>query len=86
MVVLGVMRYRVMVGQQLRFAAAPVRLIDAFLGARARECGTLPLCLLLFQFFFSLLSLGDELLPRSGEAREPCLCGFALVCELALRH
>ena len=44
----------------IRRRASP---IDRWLPRRARECGTLPLCLLLFQFFFSLLSLGDELLP-----------------------
>ena len=53
MVALGVMRYRVMVGQQLQFAAEPGKLIDGLRSlGRARECGTLPLCLLCcFSFF-----------------------------------
>ena len=82
------MRYRVMAGQQLQFAAEPGKLIDGLrsLGRARASVARCPSAFLLFQFFFSLLSLGDELLPGSGEACEPCLCGFALVCELALRH
>ena len=38
----------------------------AFLGTRARECGTLPLAFVLFSFFFTLLSLADELLSAAA--------------------
>ena len=87
MVALGVMRYRVMVGQQLQFAAEPVQLMNGCGPRRARECGTLPLCLLLFQFFFSLLSLRDELLPVLARRTVNREWTHAVISKLApVRH
>ena len=66
MVALGVMRYRVMVGQQLQFAAEPGKLIDGLrsLGRARRECGTLPLPLFWpFSFFSLVLSEGTSSFP-----------------------
>ena len=71
-ILLGVMRYRVMVGQQLQFAAEPGKLIDSLrsLGrARVWHAAPLPFSSS-FSFFFSLLS---ERRARScyGEACVP---------------
>ena len=51
-------------GGGVRIAAAPVRLINVCVPRRARECGTLPS--MLFSFFFTLLSLADELLSAAA--------------------
>ena len=40
--------------------------IDQCLRSSARECGTLPLAFVLFSFFFTLLSLADELLSAAA--------------------
>ena len=70
--VLGVVRYRVRVGQQLRCAAAPVRLIDGCLGARA-SVARCPCPLFCLSVFFPCALRRDELLPRSDEVCGPCL-------------
>ena len=53
MVALGVMRYRVMVGQQLQFAAEPGKLIDGLrsLGRARASVARCPSAFVLFQFF-----------------------------------
>ena len=69
MVALGVMRYRVMVGQQLQIAAEPGQLIDGLrsLGTRRASVARCPSAIQFqLQFFFSC-SPRDELFPDAAK-------------------